>query len=63
MDYGTRLLEFRAYHNLTQKQLADILGITLNMIFRYENNRSQPTRRNKIKFESKLKEWEGSKSV
>ena len=58
MDYGRILLEFRAKHNLTQTQLADILGVTFNMIHRYERGSSQPSAVNKIRFENKMKEWE-----
>ena len=58
MDFGRTLLEFRAKHNLTQKQLADYLGINVMAIYRYENNKYNPTQVNKIKFENKMKEWE-----
>ena len=58
MDFGRTLLEFRAKHNLTQKQLADYLGITVMTIYRYENNKYNPSQVNKIKFENKMKEWE-----
>ena len=60
MDFGRTLLEFRAKHNLTQKQLADYLGISVMAIYRYENNKYNPTQVNKIKIENKMKEWEGS---
>ena len=59
-NYGITLLEFRAKHLLTQKQLAEILGVGVNMIHRYETRKSEPTQVNKIKFENKMKEWEGS---
>lgn len=62
MDYGRTLLEFRAKHNLTQTQFADILGVTLNMIHRYERGLSQPSAVNKIRFENKMKEWEENKN-
>ena len=60
MEFGRTLLEFRARHNLTQKQLADYLGISVMAIYRYENNKYNPTQVNKIKIENKMKEWEGS---
>ena len=60
MEFGRTLLEFRARHNLTQKQLADYLGISVMAIYRYENNKYNPTQVNKIKFENKMKEWEES---
>ena len=63
MDYGKTLLEFRAKHNLTQMQLAVILGVTLGMIHRYENNKSKPSQVNKIKFENKMKEYEENGNI
>jgi transcriptional regulator with XRE-family HTH domain len=62
-NYGIILLEFRAKHLLTQTQLANILGVSLNMIHRYENRKSEPTNKNKIVFENKMKEWEETKNV
>ena len=62
MDFGRTLLEFRAKHNLTQKQLADYLGINVMAIYRYENNKYNPTQVNKIKIENKMKEWEEQKN-
>ena len=59
--YGVTLLEFRAKHSLTQTQLAKILGVGFNMVHRYETDKNQPTNKNKIAFENKMKEWEGSK--
>lgn len=58
MDFSRTMLEFRAKHNLTQKQLADIIGVETNTIHRTETEKSQPTRRNAIIFENKMKEWE-----
>ena len=63
MDFGRTLLEFRAKHNLTQKQLADYLGITVMTICRYEKNKNKPSQVNKIKIENKMKEWEEKKNV
>ena len=62
MDFGRTLLEFRAKHLLTQTQLAHILGVNLNMVHRYETQKSEPTQVNKIKFENKMKEWEEKKN-
>ena len=57
-NYGITLLEFRAKHNLTQMQLANLLGVGIFMIYRYEKGISQPSAVNKIKFENKMKEYE-----
>ena len=58
MDFGRTLLEFRARHDLTQKQLAHIIGVNTNTVYRTENGKTVPTQVNKIKFENKMKEWE-----
>ena len=58
MNYGITLLDFRAKHLLTQTQLAEILGVNVNMIHRYETRKSEPTQVNKIIYENKMKEWE-----
>ena len=62
MDFGRTLLEFRAKYNLTQKQLADYLGVNAMAIYRYENNKYNPSQVNKIKIENKMKEWEENKN-
>ena len=62
-NYGITLLEFRAKHLLTQTQLADILGVGLNMIHRYETQKNEPTEVKKIIFANKMKEWEEKKNV
>jgi transcriptional regulator with XRE-family HTH domain len=63
MSYGQKLLEFRAKNNLTQKQLADLFGVGIFMIYRYEKGINQPTSANKIKFENKMKELEEKRNV
>ena len=63
MEYGKKLLEFRAKHNLTQMQLADLLGVGIFMVYRYEKGISQPSAVNKIKFENKMKEYEVKENV
>ncbi len=62
MNFGRKMLEFRAKHNLTQKQLADIIGVDSNTVHRTENDKTAPTKRNAIKFENKMKEWEMKKN-
>jgi transcriptional regulator with XRE-family HTH domain len=63
MEYGKKMLEFRAKHNLTQTKLADLLGITLNSIWRYENGVCKPSAMKQIQFENKMKEYEVCKNV
>jgi transcriptional regulator with XRE-family HTH domain len=62
MNFGNKLLEFRARHNLSQKQTADIVGVSYEMISQYETGKYNPTAKNKIIFENKMKEWEGKKN-
>lgn len=63
MNYGITLLEFRAKHLLTQKQLADILGVDVLTVHRTENKKTEPTKRNKIIYKNKMKEWEEKQNV
>lgn len=62
MNFGNKLLEFRARHNLSQKQTADIVGVSYEMISQYETGKYNPTAKNKIIFENKMKEWEENKN-
>lgn len=62
MDFGKMILEFRAKYNLNQKQMAEIVGVSYEMISQYENGKYKPTARNKIIFENKMKEWEENKN-
>ena len=55
-------LYFRARHNLTQKQLREILGVSHNMVSRYELGISKPTTANRIRYEDKMKKWEENKN-
>ena len=56
MDFGNMLIEFRASKGWTQKKLAEFLGISNNMVYRYENGKCKPTAMHKIMFENKIKE-------
>lgn len=62
MDFGKNLLDFRAKYNLNQKQTAQIVGVSYEMISQYENGKYKPTAKNRIIFENKMKEWEESKN-
>ena len=63
MEFGKMILEFRAKYNLNQKKMAEIVGVSYEMISQYENGKYKPTARNKIIFENKMKEWEDNKNV
>ena len=58
MEFKQLLLNFRANHNLTQKDLSKIFGVTLNTIHRYESGSSNPSAMHEIQFKDKLKKWE-----
>lgn len=59
MTIGEKILMFRAKHNLTQKQMAGIIGVHPNMIQRYEQGVNNPHKIKVIQIEEKLKELEG----
>ena len=56
--FGEQLIQFRAKHNLTQTQLAEILNVSVGMIHKYEQKGSNPTAKNKILIQNKMKEYE-----
>ena len=58
MEFGRKMLEFRAKHNLTQKQLAEILGVASNTVYRIECDLNSPSKVNAVKYEMKMNEWE-----
>lgn len=58
MDFGEMLLGYRAKHNLSQKQLAEIIGVRQEMVSKYESGEHVPTRKNKLIYENKMKERE-----
>ena len=43
------LIELRKLHRMTQRQVADVLGITQPSYIRYENGKSEPTLENLVK--------------
>lgn len=63
ISFGNICLNFRAKHNLTQNQLTEILGISHNMVCRYEAGINKPTKARRIRFENKMKEWEEKQNV
>lgn len=58
MEFGRKMLEFRAKYNLTQTELGNILGVNYNTVYRLENGLNAPTKVGCIKYETKMKEWE-----
>lgn len=43
MDFGSRLKEYRKKNNLTQKELAQIINVSVKTISAYENRENRPT--------------------
>ena len=44
MTIGEEMTRFRAKHNLTQKELADIVGVTVQTICNVETGQQTPSR-------------------
>ncbi|SQC55493.1 HTH-type transcriptional regulator immR [Listeria newyorkensis] len=42
MDFGEKLISLRKKHQLTQKQLAEKIGVTSSTISKYENDNHRP---------------------
>ena len=63
MEFSEVLLNFRARYGLTQMQMARLLEVSPNMVYFYENGKYAPTARNKIRFETKMKDYEEEKNV
>ena len=47
--FAERLTELRKQYKYTQRQMADILGISQPSYIRYENDTSEPTQENLVK--------------
>ena len=62
MQFSKMLLEFRAKHNLNQKQMAEIIGVSYVMVSQYENEKFKPTTRNEIIFKRNMEKWEENKN-
>ena len=45
MDYSKLLIQIRAYLNLSQKDLGNLLGVSFSTINRWENKKSQTTKK------------------
>jgi predicted transcriptional regulator len=61
MTWAETLLNVRAKYRLTQKELAEVLDISKNMVYRYEVGISKPSVVNKVRMENNLREWEMKK--
>lgn len=52
------LLNFRARHKLTQKQTAEILGVHVNVVQRYESDKARPRPVNRLMYEEILRAYD-----
>lgn len=57
IKFSELIFQFRVEFDLTQQKLADILGVTPTMVYQYESERSKPSRKNRIVFENKIKQY------
>lgn len=53
IGYGEKIRTYRVKHNLTQNELAEMLGIATSSVAMYENEEREPRREIKLKL-SKL---------
>lgn len=63
MTLGERMLEYRAKHGLTQKQLADLIKENSNTIFKCENDKHKLHKVNELRLHLKMKELEEKENV
>lgn len=56
-SFADKLTLFRAENSLTQTQAAKILGVSPNMITRYETGKAEPSRANKMAFAKKMEQY------
>lgn len=56
IDYATGILQLRAKLNLSQEELATILGVSYISVNRWENDKYAPTKLVKVKLAQLFKE-------
>ena len=63
MNVGERMLHYRAKHDLSQKKLAELLGVGVQIVYRAESEKYKMHRVNEIKLMNKMDELEEVKNV
>lgn len=58
MELGERILQYRAKHRLTQKQMAILLGEGVQAVYKLENRTHKPQKANAVRIALKLQELE-----
>ena len=56
IDYAEGILQLRAHLNLSQEELAEVLGVSYISVNRWENNKYAPTKLIKVKLNQLFKE-------
>ena len=61
-DFGVRMKEYRKAHYMTQKQLADMIGVSVNHIGTLEKGKKKPRASTIAAFEDAIQksDWVGS---
>lgn len=57
MEFSEILLNFRAEHNLTQVEVAELFGVRPTMISNYECKKMKPHKMHEIKFKNIIKNY------
>jgi len=60
MSLGERILEYRARHNLSQEEFANLVQVNVMTINAIENNKRKPLRKTAKKIEMIIKESENN---
>ena len=58
LDYSKAILELRSKLNISQHELAEILGVSFQSVNRWENGHFEPTKIVKVRVDKMLKENE-----
>lgn len=61
MNFGDIVLQFRAKHDLNQEEMAEVLDVGRYMVWKYENGKAKPSKKNKLLFRLKMQEYEKKK--
>ena len=56
IDYADAILELRAKLNISQEELAGMLGVSFSSVNRWENQRHEPTKIVKVKLKKLFNE-------
>ena len=58
MAFADELLQFRVKQDISQTELAKILGICQEQISKYENGKVQPIKKNLLKYQQIMNNYE-----